>query len=72
MATRQGSAGNVLAAIASFVIPGLGQLVQGRVAPALVFFGVAVVLHIITLGCLGWIVNPVACLEAALWKGPRA
>jgi hypothetical protein len=26
----QGSSGNVLAAIASFLIPGLGQLVQGR------------------------------------------
>jgi TM2 domain-containing membrane protein YozV len=69
--TRQGSAGNVLAAFVSFVVPGLGQLVQGRVVPALVFFGVAVVLHVITFGCLGWIVNPVACLEAALWRGPR-
>lgn len=26
----QGSAGNVLAALASFFIPGLGQLLQGR------------------------------------------
>ena len=40
----QGSGGNVLAAIASFFIPGLGQLVQGRILPALLFF-------IFTSGC---------------------
>ncbi len=36
--TGQGSGGNVLAAICSFFIPGLGQLVQGRMLPALLFF----------------------------------
>ncbi|WP_245738764.1 DUF6677 family protein [Nitrosomonas marina] len=36
--TRQGSGGNVLAAICSFLIPGLGQLVQGRALSALLFF----------------------------------
>ncbi|WP_354625456.1 hypothetical protein [Psychromonas sp. MME2] len=47
----QGSGGNVLAAICSFFIPGLGQLVQGRLLAALIFFvgmliswGLAVVL----------------------------
>lgn len=34
----QGSGGNVLAAICSFFIPGLGQLVQGRILAALLFF----------------------------------
>lgn len=34
----QGSGGNVLAAIGSFLIPGLGQLVQGRLMAAFVFF----------------------------------
>lgn len=34
----QGSGGNVLAAICSFFIPGLGQLVQGRVLAAIGFF----------------------------------
>lgn len=34
----QGSGGNVLAAICSFLIPGLGQLVQGRLLPAFLFF----------------------------------
>ena len=33
----QGSGGNVLAAICSFFIPGLGQLVQGRILAALFF-----------------------------------
>ena len=36
--TQQGSGGNVLAAICSFFIPGLGQLVQGRIIPAILFF----------------------------------
>ncbi|MGY5453155.1 hypothetical protein ACVFI8_19760 [Agarivorans sp. MS3-6] len=36
--SEQGSTGNVLAAICSFFIPGLGQLVQGRFLPALLFF----------------------------------
>ena len=34
----QGSGGNVIAAICSFFIPGLGQLVQGRIIPAILFF----------------------------------
>ncbi|WP_369600066.1 hypothetical protein AAIA72_09400 [Hahella sp. SMD15-11] len=39
----QGSGGNVLAAICSFFIPGLGQLVQGRLLAAFMFFvGVSV------------------------------
>lgn len=39
----QGSGGNVLAAVCSFFIPGLGQLVQGRLLPALLFFIVTAV-----------------------------
>lgn len=34
--TGQGSSGNVIAALASFFIPGLGQLIQGR--PFAAFF----------------------------------
>lgn len=34
----QGSGGNVVAALCSVFIPGLGQLVQGRILPALLFF----------------------------------
>ena len=38
--TGQGSGGNVLAAVCSFFIPGLGQLVQGRILAALLFFAI--------------------------------
>jgi len=40
----QGSGGNVLAALCSFFIPGLGQLLQGRL-------GMAIFMHF-----LGWVV----------------
>src|SRR3954451_15307037 len=40
----QGSTGNVIAAVCSLFIPGLGQLVQGRVLMALVHFVLAGVL----------------------------
>ncbi len=33
----QGSGGNVIAAICNIFIPGLGQLVQGRILPAIIF-----------------------------------
>ncbi len=62
----QGSAGNVIAALASFFIPGLGQLVQGRVLAAILFFVLSGVLWIFLLGWLGHVA---AALEAALWKG---
>lgn len=35
--SQQGSAGNVIAAIASFFFAGLGQLVQGRILAAIIF-----------------------------------
>ena len=35
---QQGSGGNVIAAICNIFIPGLGQLVQGRILGALMFF----------------------------------
>lgn len=34
----QGSGGNVIAAVCSFFIAGLGQLVQGRILAAIAFF----------------------------------
>lgn len=33
----QGSAGNIIAAICNVFFPGLGQLVQGRLIPAIIF-----------------------------------
>ncbi len=66
MSTGQGSTGNVIAALASFFIPGLGQLIQGRLLRAVVFFVAAGLLWIIMLG---WIMHLWAILDAALWKG---
>ena len=37
MGNGPGSAGNIIAAICSLIIPGLGQLVQGRVLSALMW-----------------------------------
>jgi len=33
----QGSTGNIIAAICNVFFPGLGQLVQGRILPAIIF-----------------------------------
>jgi len=38
----QGSGGNVIAALCNVFFPGLGQLVQGRILAAIVFFVVCV------------------------------
>ncbi|ABI37395.1 conserved hypothetical protein [Shewanella sp. MR-4] len=51
--SQQGSAGNVIAAIASLFFPGLGQLVQGRIMAALLFFVITVVGY-----ALWWLVVP--------------
>jgi TM2 domain-containing membrane protein YozV len=64
--TAQGSAGNVLAALASFFIPGLGQLLQGRVLMALVQFVLAGVLWFFLLG---WIIHLWSIIDAARWAG---
>ncbi|GIX37190.1 MAG: hypothetical protein KatS3mg127_0429 [Silanimonas sp.] len=76
--TGRGSAGNVIAALCSLFIPGLGQLVQGRVLWALfwlVFAGVAwTVTFLLTLGFFpfgGALVNLMACLHAAVYSPRR-
>ena len=68
MNENQGSAGNVIAAVCSFFFPGLGQLVQGRVLAALLFFVGAGVVWFISFGMLGWIIHIWSCINAALWK----
>lgn len=60
-----GSAGNVLAAVCSFFIPGLGQLVQGRILAALGFFVFAAAAWIILLG---WLVHLWSVVDAARWR----
>jgi TM2 domain-containing membrane protein YozV len=66
-AMTQGSAGNVISAAASFFIPGLGQLFQGRFLAALLFFVFAALFWLIMLG---WVFHLWAILDAALFKNP--
>lgn len=61
----QGSTGNVIAALCSFFIPGLGQLIQGRLLKAIVMFVLAAVLWVFWLG---WIVNIWSIIDAAMFK----
>lgn len=68
MSAGQGSAGNVIAALASFFIPGLGQLLQGRVVIAAVQFVLAAVLWLILLG---WVIHLWSIIDAALYEPPR-
>ncbi len=63
----QGSTGNVIAALCSFFIPGLGQLIQGRLLMALIQFVLAGLLWIVLLG---WLVHLWSILDAAMFK-PR-
>ena len=63
----QGSAGNVIAAVCSFFVPGLGQLVQGRLGMAILQFALAVFLWFFLLG---WVIHLWSILDAALWKPP--
>ena len=65
----QGSTGNVIAALASFFIPGLGQLLQGRLLKAGIMFAMAAILWFFLLG---WIIHLWSILDAALWKPPAS
>jgi TM2 domain-containing membrane protein YozV len=75
----QGSGGNVLAAICSFFIPGLGQLVQGRLIAAFLFFVTTAALYGLVWVTFGiaflllvpaWILHLWAIVNAARWHGP--
>jgi TM2 domain-containing membrane protein YozV len=61
----QGSAGNVIAALASFFVPGLGQLLQGRLLMAIFQFVLAGILWFFLLG---WVVHLWSVLDAALYQ----
>ena len=63
----QGSAGNVISAIASFFIPGLGQLFQGRLFMAIFQFCLAAVLWWFLLG---WLIHLWSIIDAARYKAP--
>ncbi|MFN0066979.1 MAG: hypothetical protein ACKVYV_05015 [Limisphaerales bacterium] len=61
----QGSTGNVIAALCSFFIPGLGQLIQGRLLMAVIMFVLAAVLWVVLFG---WVIHIWSILDAALFK----
>ena len=63
----QGPTGNVLAALASFFIPGLGQLLQGRLIKAIIMVVAASVLWFFLLG---WIIHLWSIIDAAMFKAP--
>ena len=63
---QQGSSGNVIAALCSFFIPGLGQLLQGRLLIAVVHFVLAGALWFVMLG---WVIHLWSILDAARFKG---
>jgi len=63
----RGSCGNVLAALASFFIPGLGQLLQGRWLLAAFMFVMTMLLWVILLG---WIIHLWSIIDAALFESP--
>ena len=68
----RGSTGNVLAALASFFVPGLGQLVQGRLfSAAFLFLGASLgyfLWFLILPGILGFLMHAASVIDAALWK----
>lgn len=64
----QGSTGNVIAALASFFVPGLGQLIQGRLMKAIFMFVLAGGVWIVSFGTLGWIVHLWSVIDAAVYR----
>jgi TM2 domain-containing membrane protein YozV len=65
--SRQGSGGNVIAAVCSFFIPGLGQLVQGRIMAALAFFIVATVSYALSVTVILIFMWPIGAI-AHVWS----
>ena len=73
----QGSGGNVIAAICRFFIPGLGQLVQGRIMAALMFFIICAVSYALSATIIlifMWVVGAIfhlwSIIDAAKFRSP--
>ena len=60
----KGSTGNVIAAICSLIVPGLGQLTQGRLLKAAWHFALSCILWIVSFGTLGWLMHLWSAYEA--------
>ena len=70
---QPGSTGNVIAALTNFFVPGLGQLIQGRIAAAAAFF-LAVTIggalwFLIVPGIIAGIAYIWSIIDAARWTG---
>lgn len=63
----KGSTANVIAAICSLIIPGLGQLTQGRMGKALWHVILSAALWLMSFGTLGWIMHLWSAYEAATY-----
>ncbi len=79
MGNGQGSTGNVIAALCSFFVPGLGQLIQGRILWAVTWFLLAclagALTFVLTLGMapIGWfLVSLLSCVHAAMFRTSAA
>jgi TM2 domain-containing membrane protein YozV len=70
--SQQGSAGNVLAAVASLFFPGLGQLLQGRILAALLFFCITAVCYfffvLVIPAIIGGLFHLWSIIDAAKFK----
>ncbi|WP_088332713.1 hypothetical protein [Lacimicrobium sp. SS2-24] len=73
----QGSGGNVIAAICNIFIPGLGQLVQGRILAALLFFvfvsvcyALSATVILIFMWIPGALLHLWAIIDAAKFRSP--
>jgi TM2 domain-containing membrane protein YozV len=64
----QGSGGNVIAALCSLFVPGLGQLLQARLGIAIVQFVLAAVLWFVFLG---WVIHLWSVIDAAKFEPPQ-
>ncbi|KAF7769067.1 hypothetical protein PUND_a0134 [Pseudoalteromonas undina] len=70
--SQQGSGGNVIAALCNIFFPGLGQLVQGRILPALVFailvFGGYALWFLVVPAIVGAVFHLWAIIDAARYR----
>jgi TM2 domain-containing membrane protein YozV len=62
-----GSGGNVIAAVCSFIYPGLGQLVQGRLLAAAIQFLISIPLWFFWMG---WVMHLYSAYSAAVYVPP--
>ena len=60
---KAGSSGGILSGLASLVVPGLGQLLQGRVMKAGLLFVAALMMWV---AYMGWVVHLFAAYDAAV------